>query len=228
MLTIVHGDDVTASRNFLQSIRSKLKDVVTINATSLDLTEASQLLESNSLFESSKTVIIEDLLLGKKSEHDKTLLTYVATHHTAHTIYLWEKKEIGKTSRSLFPGSKDLLFKLPQTLFQFLDSIKPNNGKVMLQLFHKTIAAAEAELVFYMLVRHVRVLLALQDEQSSIEEVKKLQSWQRTKLVKQSSAFTTKQLMTLHKELFIIDHGMKTGNTSLSLSSSIDILLLSL
>ena len=80
-----------------------------------------------------------------------------------------------------------------------------------------------------MLVRQIRILLALSEKSSEqIDEVKRLAPWQLNKLQRQAVSFTPSQLIDLHTQLFEIDRDMKTGELSTPLSTTIDILLLSI
>lgn len=229
MITIIHGDDIASSRNYLQTIKEKFPESRTIAGPAVDLTLLAQLFDSDNLFTTTKTVIIEELLTKKKQASEFSYLLEAINKHSAdNAIYLWESKEVAKTIVNKFPGAQNQLYKLPQSLFQFLDSISPKNKKQALVLFHKTIITTEQELIFYMLIRHFRLMLALYDSEAAIDEVKRMSPWQKDKIKRQAALFSKEELSEAMQQLHIIDFEQKTGATPSALSASIDIFLLNL
>jgi DNA polymerase III delta subunit len=114
-------------------------------------------------------------------------------------------------------------------MFGFLDSILPKKGKNAIEQFHKTLTTEEAEFVFFMMVRHIRMLLALSSpSEDEIDEIKRMAPWQKSKLIKQAQTFSQKNLLDFYNRLFSIDVAMKTGNLATNLVQTIDFLLLSL
>lgn len=229
MITVIHGDDIASSRIFFQRVKEKTPDRRTIAGSSVDMTQLAQLFDSENLFASSQTIFIEELLTKKKQSGDfEALLAFLNKHSYDNTIYLWEGKEVAKTILNKLKNVASHPYKLPQSLFQFLDSISPKNKQQALQLFHKTIVTAEQEVVFFMLIRHVRLMLALCDKEAQIDEVKRMASWQKSKIKKQAATFSKTGLGNALQQLHKIDYDHKTGATPMSLSASIDIFLMSL
>jgi DNA polymerase III delta subunit len=229
MIIVIHGDDIASSRKYLQSIKEKSSESKTIFGSAIDMTTLAQLFESDNLFTPSQTFFIEELLTKKKQAGDlDALLAYINKQASEHEIYLWESKEVGRTMLNKLPNAKNLSYKLPQSLFQFLDSLSPHNKNVTLKLFHHTLNTTEPELVFFMLTRHFRLMLGVYDNETHIDEVKKMAPWQMTKIKKQASQFTKEALATAMRALHAIDLEQKTGTAPLSLSASIDIFLMNL
>lgn len=230
MITIIHGDDTAASRVQLNELRSKSPEAALLDGTTVTLTDLTQIIDGGGLFQNEKTVIIERLYTRKKAAKEfEALVSYLQSKTLENEIILWEDKELDKRSLSVFRHATVKDYKLPQTLFLFLDSIAPRQGAKLVQLFHKVLTTTEAEMVFFMLVRQIRLLLALHEKSSEqIDEVKRLAPWQLNKLQRQAVAFSSEQLISLHTHLFEIDHDMKTGELSTPLSTAIDIFLLSI
>lgn len=230
MITIVHGDDIVSSRNFLISQKQKRRNPLEFNGESVTLTDLVQIFEGGELFSEEKTLFLEDFLTKRKQSREKDqILLYLAKHQN-HEIFLWEGKEASLKSLALFKKAEVKHFKLPRSLFAFLDSIKPGSGPVLIGPFHKTLENMEGELVFFMLVRQIRLLLALSDSNSNeqIDEVKRLAPWQRGNLQRQASFFTAEELKKQFVRLYELDLAQKTGNLSLSLIQAIDMFLLRL
>jgi hypothetical protein len=232
MLTLIHGDDIAASRKYFIDLKQKHPDGINLDANDVTLTDLAQILEGGELFSDSKTLFVEQLITKKKNQSDyKAIISYLTDQGKSSTIFLWEGKDLDISATAAFKGAIVRPFKLPQSLFQFLDDIKPGNGKRLLTLFHQTLETVEAEAVFPMLIRQIRLLLALHgSNEAEIDEIKKMQApnkiWQKEKLKKQARLFSESQLISLHKKLFELEIAQKTGGLPISISSSIDIFLL--
>jgi hypothetical protein len=199
------------------------------------LTDLAQIFEGGGLFSDNKNIFIEQIITKKtrgisaakkKSGEFGQIVAYLEKNAAENTIFLWEGKELDRSALSLFKTALTRPFKLPQTLFLFLDSLKPGNGKALISLFHQTIETTETEMVFFMLVRQIRLLLALSEESNeAIDEIKRL-TWQKNKLQQQAKYFGKERLKDFYAKLFTIEVGQKTGTLSSPLISTIDFLLL--
>lgn len=228
MLTLIHGSDTAASRKYFLDEKQRFQDALLLDAEKVNLTDLAQIFEGGGLFGESKYVFIELLVTKKKKASDfKDIITYLEDHADDHTITLWENKELDIGTTKAFKKALIKPFKLPQTLFLLLDNLKPGNGEMLVSYFHQTIAAAEPEMVFFMLIRQFRLLLALSDEGTNqIDEVKRMAPWQRTKLQKQAALFSKEELLSNYQKLYKIELGQKTGGLSAALIPTIDFLLL--
>jgi DNA polymerase III delta subunit len=231
MITIIHGDDISKSRGYFLELKQKYKDFVLFDGNSLTITDLVQNIEGSSLFGSTKTILIENLLtkLKKTDKEAKEIFSFIIKNSKSSDFILWESKEITKRELSSFKDSTVRLFKLPKNIFLFLDSLKPNNSKNLLNLFHQALASGiKEELILFMLQRQIRILLALSEKAQAncIEELARLAPWQMEKLERQAKLFDTTKLKKIYKELFTIEIGEKTGGLTLSLIQSIDFLLL--
>ena len=235
MITLIHGDDTLASRNFYYSLKSESKDTIVFDGASLALTDAQQALSGDDLFGTTKDIFIENLLSKKKSQKELDVLEDLINQNSNATITLWEGKELTKKQSGVFPKATVKLFKIPSTIFALLDGLQPKNGKQLIELFHKTLTDKDAEFVLVMLQRQVRILLALSSRHPELDsgsiqipEISRLAPWQMGKLSKQANEFTLKQLISLHTKLFHLEKDMKTGGLTQPLDNAIDFLLLSL
>jgi len=232
MLTIIHGSDIALSRKYFLEEKEKIKDAVLFDADTINLTHLTQVFEGGGLFGETKYIFIEQLMTKrKKSAELTTILTFLEKHAAEHTIILWEGKELERSSLNLLKTVNVKIFKLPQTLFQLLDAIQPGNGKILIKLFHETIKNSETEMIFFMLIRQIRILLTLTpgssypDLNNLIEELKRMAPWQKSKLEKQANQFKLEQLLYLYDKLFQLELSQKTGTLTMPLSSAIDFFL---
>lgn len=225
MITIIHGDDQVSSRKHFIEIK---KSKPSLDGNKVALSEIIQILEGGDLFEDKKEMFVENFFSKRKPGKEfLDILEYVKKNDKRGEIYFWEEKEITGKNLSVFskPGIK--LFKIPKNIFIFLGNIKPNNNRLIKE-FHDLLKTTEAEFIFAMMIRQIRLLLAVCDtkSQNKIDEIKNIASWQQSKLLTQAAYFNEESLKDIYNKLFMIDLGQKTGTLGLSLIQSIDMLLL--
>ena len=230
MITIIHGDDITSSRNYLQEEKQKNKDSVFFEGKKITATDLFQNIQGSGLFTSTKTIFIEGFLIGTKktSKDTKEIIDFILKNHKESKFFLWEPKEFSKRELFVFKEAIVKNFKLPQSIFVFLDSLRPNNFKNIIQLFHQTLESeVKEELIFFMLQRQFRFLLALSDDGSdqAIDELIRLAQWKKGKLERQAGLFSQAQLKRIYSSIYKIESGLKTGKLNLTLSQAIDFLL---
>lgn len=231
MITIIHGDDISKSREYFQELKQKHKNGIPFDGGKITITDLVQNIEGSGLFGDTKVIFIEDLLTKlKKTDKDaKEIFNFIAKNSEESTFVLWESKEILKGTLSLFKNAVLSFFKLPKNIFLFLDNLKPNNSIALLNLFHQALdSGIKEELILFMMQRQFRLLLALSDPSGNkpIEEITRLAPWQRGKLDRQTKLFQGPTLTKIYKKLYEIEIGQKTGGLKLSLTQTIDFLLL--
>lgn len=230
MITIIHGEDIAKSRTFFIEQKQRLSDVVSLSGQGLTLTEIMQVLEGDGLFTQEKHVFIEDFFGKKKINKEIDAIIKVINENQADAkVYIWESKDLTAAQLKKFAHAEVRQFKIPQMLFAFLDAVKPENGKQLVQFFHQVIADEDAQFIFVMLIRQFRLMLGvLSPNINPIEEVKRMAPWQRGKVQKQAGLFGTAKLQQSYATLFQIESGMKTGTLPMSLEQTIDFFLLGL
>jgi len=227
MLTIIHGNDVASSRKFFLEEKKRLDAAIILREDEINLTSLAQVLDGGGLFEEVRSVFIEDFLTKRqKSIEKEAVVAYLTAQAKTHSIVLWEGKELAVGSLNSFKQAVIKAFKLPSSLFAFLDALRPGNGRQLIQLFHQTLESTEAEMVFFMLVRQLRILLCMSEGgNNTISEVARIAPWQRGKLEGQMKTFGKEKLEGLYIRLFSIEVGQKTGGLQSSLTSAIDFFL---
>lgn len=222
MLLIVNGNDTVSSRRFF--LEQKTEDCLTFDAENLEISELIHSLRGDALFGSTKKIFLENLFSRKSVKNYKPIVEALSSNEA--DVFIWTDKELGAKTLSDFPKHTLQNFKIPQNIFSFLDSIKPNSTRNVVN-FHNALLVSDVEVIFAMIVRQVRIMLALsEDSKNNIDEVKRLAPWQRSKLVNQASLFGKEKLVEIHKKLYKMDKNQKTGGSNLTLTQNIDILLL--
>lgn len=227
MITIIHGDDIAASRNYYKQLQTS--DTISLDGEKITHEDIVGVLQTTGLFEEKKSLAIEQFFSKRKASKDMDMLIAdIQASAKKADIVLWESKVLTSKMLRSFPSALEKVFTFPKSLFLFLDAIKPNNTKRLLTLYHQTVQTTEAEMILVMLIRQIRMLLAVTDTSSdTIDEIKKLSPWQQKKLMTQAQQFSQEQLLSLHATLFEIEVKSKTGGLSLPLVQTIDFFLLS-
>ena len=142
MITVIHGDDIATSRNNLISERLGAKNPVTFDGEKFTISDLMQSIEGGSLFNEEKEIFIENLFSSKKTNPNfRAILEYINKITNDAKIIIWEKTELSKTDISAFNKASVRLFKIPQKMFLFVDSIRPdslNNIKLFHELLEQT------------------------------------------------------------------------------------------
>lgn len=197
-----------------------------LDGKKLDLLQLKQALETNSMFTSSRLVIIEGLFENKRLPE---FIEYLKENPSENDLVLWEGKELSKSLLSKFPQARVLFFKPEQVLFRFLESIRPGNTKEMLTLFGRCLKSEAVEIIFYMLIRQIRLLLLVRDGiMSGIDAIDRLAPWQKQKLTHQANYFTLEQLTTLYHHLLEIDYEQKSGLAVFDLTKALELFITNL
>jgi DNA polymerase III delta subunit len=211
-MIILHGEDANKSYGRLTVLTEDLKakhiDVVTQDATELDITSLRQELGSAGLFGLSKCFVIKNLLSSTKSKN-KDKLCEVLNQDTGHEIILWENKGVTPTALKKFPQAKVETFTISPVIFKFLDSLRPNNTKNILLSWKKLqTEGTEPEFVFAMVVRQVKLLIQAKSGPTYI----KLAPYPARLITQQATYFTLEHLLDLYPCLYDIDVKIKTGS----------------
>lgn len=225
MITIVHGDDTAGSRKFFMDKRGK-SDLPVFDGEKLTLIDIKQNVGAG-LFEKPEAIFVEGFISNSKpGKNLDEISKYLKENSKNIEIYFWEKKELTKRQLAQFGSNVAIeTFKIPKNTFAFLDGLKPGNGKRNVELFQSALNGSSEELLFFMLIRQFRLLLAVSSG-APIDEAKRLAPWQKSKLLSQARQFTPDQLKKIYKKLYEIDLAQKTGGLTMPLRQTVDFFLL--
>lgn len=226
-MTIIHGENIIASREKLITLLDKIKEsggeIVKLEAKELSEAVLEELFGANDLFGTQKTIVIEGLHSLPKSKKQKTLIE-LSTNSQIHEVILWEKRTLTKTMLKPFSNTQVFEFKASKTLFNWLDMLgtKENETK-KLQLLQDAIATDGEYFCFIMLIRQFRLLIQAKTD-SQIAGA----PFMITKLKKQAERFTLNQLVGIYSKLLEFDLSQKTSKNLLSVNQWLDLLSLKL
>lgn len=230
MILIIHGNDIASSRNLYFEEKNKVKNPCLLNGDGLTFDLLFQTLENKSLFQDKIVLLIENFFTKNKANtlEFKKIIAYINESKNLEIIF-WESSEVSKANLALLKESTAQNFSFPQSLFIFLDNLKPKNAQTSIKYFHDLKTNMEIELIFFMIVRQFRLLISqLNPSGKQIEEAKRMAPWQLSKFKKQASYFEKNYLLSIYQKLFKIDFSHKTGKLPYSLEKSIDFFLIDL
>jgi hypothetical protein len=232
MISVFHGDGTATSRKLLQEAITKAKsggsEIRFIEGDKLAPRDFDSWLSTDSLF-GTETLVLENLLGRLRSKDKDACIDLLASYTGGKNILLWDKKEITAPNLKKLTSAKISNSKAPTALFSFMESIELGNAARALDLLHDLVGArrgspvTEDIIVFTMLARQISYLIMMKSATSP-----KFAPWQMGKLRSQASKWTDKQLETFLAELLKIDLSVKTGNTKMSYTDHLDLLLTSL
>lgn len=227
MIKVLHGENIVESRKALSELisdaRAKGYEIVVLNGAAVGFSELRGALESSSLFGKNKLVVIESLLSSPISATKTNILKYLAVHKFDNDLILWEQKEIQRTVLDQLPKGEIKLFRISPVIFRFLESIRPGNTKQMLLFLQEAKIAEKEEIIFYMLVRQIRLFLLAKDGDG--QNLSHLPDWQQKKLLAQAKYFTLDELKNIYQKLLEIDFSQKTSQDPYPLASRLDLLV---
>jgi hypothetical protein len=227
MLTILHGQNVTNSRNLLNSlIRQAQKKNQTIARITTENFQADNLVNAlePDLFNQEKLIILDDFQKFSLSQQKK-IAQIINRFSSEKKIIIWANKNLPAKILKLFPKKQDQLFKPDKTIFSFLDSLSPDNKKNSLQLLNRTLEKEATGLIFYLLVGRIEDLIIAKSEHQ--KELKKA-PWQKKRLINQAKKFSQDQLAKILEKLIFLDYQQKTGQMPYSFEFGLELLIANL
>lgn len=224
MFYILHGDDISASRNYLTQLVGN-KTPIILDGKSVHFSAIEESLVSSDLFGGEKIIILEFLLSKNKKKREITLK--LAEMNPQVDIVFFEETKLSPTLLGLLKRAEVKAFLLPQFYFQLLDSFAPGNSQYIFGLYHQVLHTTAPELVFYSLMKRVRQLVILQmGDLKNSKDLAVLQGWQVEKLRKQLARWSQNGLIEMYKALQNTEIKLKSGGLPVGLSKELDILIL--
>lgn len=213
-MLILHGDNQILSRQFFVTLRSDAVkqglQLLELPANTLTLSDLSLALETSSLFGPSNFVCLENFF-SRRAGHAKTEIVDYLKAKNPPSLAIWENKDVSLQLKS-FPVSSIRKFDLPKYVFRFLEDWSLDN-------YRFAVSSTPPELIFSLLVRHLRQLIMVADGITSFP------SWQLPKLKAQSHRFSLSRLLSMYHDLLNLDYSQKTSSSPFDLASSLEVWL---
>jgi len=160
MKYIIHGDDLTSSRKYLEVLKNKYQESITLEGDRLNLENFSEVALNSSLFFKKTVIIIENYSGSEKIFEVSTL----------HDVVFWWSKTIIKIPKV----DKIVLFKNQQAygIFKFADTVGLKQEKTSLLLLNGLFEErVPPEKIISILTRQFKLITQVLD--GSIDKVSK-------------------------------------------------------
>lgn len=227
MITILHGDDISATRNramaLLEGATTERLDGKKVKSDVIIRT-----LISDGLFSNKKTVFIENLSSIGAAEL-KSCLPHLTQQEASSDIdvFILEEKVLDKRFLSKFVKAKVEAFTLPKHFFTFIDGFAPKNAVRLHNTLFKLYPQFAAEQIFYALINRLRLLLMLKTgTERDYEELAKMAPWQKSKVAAQAKSWTESDIISFYKKLFDTEVALKSSALTLPLINHLDFLII--
>lgn len=223
MIVIIQGTDSDSSYKKFSQLLSSYKDHRTIQFDHYTSKEdLNQAFISQDLFDDKKVIVLKNLL-----KKDKNIISILENAPKELAVICWESDDLTPSIvAKLSKFAKVENFKLPATIFYFLDNIAPGEKKVIGELNK---LGEETSLTWNIQNRFLLLTLAkLKIDMSLAGKIVKrpLADWQWSKIARQAEKFTLEQLKSIYHASLKIDYLIKSGQTSLPPTTLLSVMLL--
>ncbi len=222
MFLLVLGEDVTASRNYIHSLKKGYKEkqhrVLDVSPSDLE-TELKNEMDI-SLF-GEPTIYFTTGLLGhwskrkvKHADGMKTLLD----HQTLKVINWEDGKSMYDFKLKSAPHIKE--FKLSTSVFDLQDMLVPGKKVAFIDKLNKLKDTQDPFMLYTLIHRHARLMLLL----STGQNPGRVNPYVKSKAESQARKWESSKLSQFYLGLTKIDQAVKTSNTPYSIPQSLEIL----
>ena len=222
MLYVYCGDDSVSSRSAVLIVK-KSKEEEGFVCYEMNPKEVLSVITQNTtqfhLFSDKQCYVIQELeshLRTLSSDVQKQVVTQL-NESKAHIVD-WEegtpKWELRVLRLSLIKE-----YKLPTQIFNVLQHCVPQKKIDFMRELQELSESKSTEFVFYMLVRHIRLLVC--DKFGVLSS--SIPSWQRARIHTQSSEWSLERLISFYQSLYRVEKGIKTGSLPYSLSHAVSL-----
>lgn len=223
---VLHGDNQVESRKKLSLLISQAKkkgiEVAKVDGKTAAKGDFMLLSRSQTLLAEEMLVISENFFSGNKKSFE---ITDEIVKNNGTVFVFWEEKTLSPAILKKLPKDLEIEgFKIPSSVFKFLDFILPKNTKEMLNLYHEALKQSTPEFLLIMAARQVRLLIWAKGNPETL----KVQDWQKSRLRKQAEKFSIGRLIELHGKLLELDRMNKRSQLPEDLASSLDLLVVGL
>ena len=219
MITVLHGDNTLKSREEFGAYLTgnKGKEGMRLEGAGLTWEAVSAAVRGTSLFGDERVVVIEKLFSLPAALRKKIIDLIIKNDGE---VVLWEEKKLTAAQLASLAGAEIKEFRVAKVLFKFLDGIKVGAAKEAIELLHLTLGQEEAELVWAMLERQVRLLILAKSG-----ELDGMAEWQIKRFASAASGFSQQKLVEMYLDLVRNDWRRKTSVATMDLKGILDLYL---
>jgi len=221
MITVVCGDDQSASRNYFASLRLTLekKNLQAKFIKPEGLAELNNWIADTSPLFAKRNIFFTENLNKEIKKSDRLLdeVTKIAKNDQVD-VYVWEDEPARFLKIKNLGNIKE--FKPSKNIFKLVESFYPGNKSIFLNMLADLAALEEPIFILQMIVRQVRNLILAKENITPL----RMQSWQVARLRQQAVCWRLTNLILAYESLFSIEINLKSNGSPATLTDSLDIL----
>lgn len=222
MLTIICGEDTTASREHFTSLQTEFKSkgyfIERIEPNQIEEI-AKSLGNELMLFSEKRLYTVQGLTsytARKKGKEFETVMKTLIDNKAVEVID-WEEKS-GREIKLKASSIKE--FKPSQTIFQLQEACYPGNLKSFIKLLNLVAGTQEEGFIFTMLARHTRTLLLSKTGQLPDS----VPFWMKKKFQDQAGKWTLEGLQGFYEGIAKLDVSIKSTGNIYGIKGSLELL----
>jgi hypothetical protein len=212
-MLIIHGDHEPNSRAEFVSLRKSAVNAQELDGGKISLPELLSYTSAQSFF-GPPDIFITNFFSRKVGSLKQDLVEFFISHQDL-PITFYETKDVSRELKG-FATANIKKFPLPQTIFTFLDTLDISS-------LHLALKSTPPEAILVLLAGQLHKLLLF-----SLGETSVFASWQVPRLKSLLAKFDSAKITKTQKCLLDIDYQHKTGQLPTSLSTALELLILSL
>jgi len=211
MVTLLHGDDTINLEKYLDKLKEDHAgwEVVNLDLSLAKDEEVQQALYSRPLLACGRLVVLEKWFFKKRSKPDLSKIDKDVS------VIIVEKSKLTQNQIKNFPPStKIFLFREDPIVFKFLDSLFSGDRRKVFSLYYHVLAKRiEPEMVYHLLVSHLRrILIAKEADKLTLGEIENLAPWQIEKYQILANRVNRTKLILSFKKLLNLELALKSGD----------------
>jgi hypothetical protein len=222
MLTIICGEDTTASRKYYIQLLEEFSQ----KAYFIDKIQPNQIEEvtksagnDGMLFNDKKMYAVQNLTsftARKKSKDFESVLKTLIDSKSVEVLD-WEEKSAREIK---LKATQIKEFKASKNIFQLQEACYPKNLQNYIKLLRSVSEDQEEGFIFTMLSRHIRTLLLAKSNQLPST----VPPWMRGKFQSQADKWSLEALTGLYESLAKLDTSIKTSSNLYGIKGSLELL----
>lgn len=156
MLYVFHGEDVSQSRNALNTLISKLSttNILRLLAKQTNLETVNLFLNSSPLFIEPKLLVLENFFSVSKPVMDKIIP--IIQSNISENIIIFQDKILTTSQLKIFPQATIHAFKASNLIWGCINSVKPGNLAKFITLYEQMLKQEPIDLFLYLLKSSIR------------------------------------------------------------------------
>jgi hypothetical protein len=203
---VYHGDDRFQSRRELTGGLKNYQRVEHLEGG--DISPENLAKHSGGLFSQGNTALVLENFFSLNKKSLNKVAEYMEKLSDQLDFFVWQGKRLYPSQINQLPGKKKIReFKVPNTIFKFLDSIGMESSKTLLNFLNASFETHPPEIIFFLIQKRLRNMILAKENSEFLTGA----DWQKKKLYRQVNNLTTEVIADWYTQTVMIEWKLKTG-----------------